>query len=87
MMKSMGALAVALALSGTALAQQVSFGSDSPLETVERLAPGQFVWAPEVAPEGPMLVVVNRQSHGFSRTVPPLGMSAISNRTVSEAAS
>jgi hypothetical protein len=49
----------ALVLSSAAFAQQVSFGSDSPLETVEKLKPGQFVWAPEVAPEGPMLVVVN----------------------------
>jgi len=49
----------AAALGGAAFAQQISFGSNSPLETVERLKPGQFVWAPEVAPDGPMLAVVN----------------------------
>lgn len=49
----------ALALSGAAFAQQVPLGGASPLETVALLKPGQFVWAPEVAPDGPMLIIVN----------------------------
>jgi hypothetical protein len=42
-MKLVTALVGAAALSGAAFAQQVPFGSDSPLETVEKLKPGQFV--------------------------------------------
>jgi hypothetical protein len=49
----------ALAFSGAAFAQQVPLAGASPLETVARLKPGQFVWAPEVAPDGPMLIIVN----------------------------
>jgi hypothetical protein len=49
----------ALALPGVAFAQQVPLIGASPLETVTRLKPGQFVWAPEVAPNGPMLIIVN----------------------------
>jgi hypothetical protein len=58
-MKLVAAFVGAAALGGAAFAQQVSFGADSPLETVEKLKPGQFVWAPQVAPDGPMLIIVN----------------------------
>jgi hypothetical protein len=30
-------------------------------EAVERLAPGEYIWAPQVAPEGPMMIVVSLQ--------------------------
>jgi hypothetical protein len=46
-------------LSAGAPAQQVPIGAGSVVETVARLKPGEFVWAPEVAPHGPVLVVVN----------------------------
>jgi hypothetical protein len=59
MMNLVKALAGAAALGSAAFAQQVPLGSDSPLETVGKLKPGQFVWAPEVAPDGPMLIIVN----------------------------
>ena len=41
------------------VAQQVQIGSGSVVQTVTTLKPGQFVWAPQVAPEGPMLLIVN----------------------------
>jgi hypothetical protein len=53
-------LLAACALLGTATAaQQVSIGKGSIVETVARLKAGEFVWAPEAAPAGPVLVVVN----------------------------
>lgn len=51
-------LAVAL-MSPSAAAQQVPLGPGSVAETVTRLKAGEFVWTPEIAPEGPMLLVVN----------------------------
>jgi hypothetical protein len=79
-MKLVAALVSAAALSGAALAQQVALGGDSPLETVEKLKPGQFVWAPEVAPDGPMLVVVNlaTQRAVVFRNGVPIGATTVS---------
>jgi hypothetical protein len=48
-----------LALATAALAEQVQVGSGSVVQTVTTLRPGQFVWVPQVAPEGPMLLIVN----------------------------
>jgi hypothetical protein len=42
-----------------ATAQQVDLSSGSVVQAVAKLRPGQYVWAPEVAPSGPMLLVVN----------------------------
>jgi hypothetical protein len=79
-MKSVTVLVGAAALGGAAFAQQVPFGSDSPLETVEKLKPGQFVWAPEVAPDGPMLVIVNlaTQRAVVFRNGVPIGATTVS---------
>ncbi|MBO9714377.1 MAG: L,D-transpeptidase family protein [Sphingomonas sp.] len=51
-----GAVAL-VATTGTAQMQPITGGSV--LAAVERLRPGQFLWAPQIAPQGPMLVVVN----------------------------
>ena len=51
--------AVALLSSATALAQQVDLSSGSVVETAARLRPGEYVWAPEIAPRGPTLLVVS----------------------------
>jgi Uncharacterized protein conserved in bacteria len=51
--------AIAAMIGSMAFAQQVPLGGASPLETVAKLRAGQFVWAPQVAPEGPMLVIVD----------------------------
>lgn len=50
------------------------------LEAAERLAPGEFLWAPQVAPEGPVLVVVNRQTQRLVvyRNGVPIGISTVS---------
>lgn len=43
----------------TATAQQVDVASGSVVQAVTHLKAGQFVWAPEVAPAGPMIMIVN----------------------------
>src|SRR3954467_9489297 len=80
MIRLAAALVGAAALGGAAFAQQVSFAGDSPLETVEKLKPGQFVWAPEVAPDGPMLIVVNlaTQRAVVFRNGIPIGATTVS---------
>ena len=58
-MRSMTA-ALALALvAGGASAQQIDIGSGSVVEAILKLRPGQFAWAPELAPNGPVLLIVN----------------------------
>jgi hypothetical protein len=52
-------LGAALIASPSASAQQVSIATGSVAETVARLRPGEFVWAPQAAPSGPMLMIVN----------------------------
>ena len=44
---------------GVAHAQQVPVETGSIVATVRGLKPGQYVWAPDVAPAGPMLLIVN----------------------------
>lgn len=46
-----------LATAGSAQLQPLDEGTV--MGAVERLKPGEFMWLPELAPEGPMLVVVN----------------------------
>jgi hypothetical protein len=56
----MKALLGVLALLGAAAsAHQVPIGQGSIIETVTRLKPGEFVWAPQAAPAGPLILVVN----------------------------
>lgn len=49
------ALAVAVRVS----AQQVDAGTGSVAEAVAALHAGEYIWAPEIAPKGPMLLIVN----------------------------
>lgn len=69
-----------LALSGPLFAQQVPLGSGSVVQTVTSLKPGQYVWAPQVAPDGPMLLVVNLQTQRalLFRNGVPIGASTVS---------
>jgi hypothetical protein len=46
-----------LATAGTAQMQPLDAGMM--MAAVDRLRPGQYIWVPEIAPEGPVLVVVN----------------------------
>jgi hypothetical protein len=43
----------------SAAAQQVDLGNRPVLEAATHLKTGQFIWAPQLAPEGPLLVIVN----------------------------
>lgn len=55
-------LAVAAALASAAagpVAQRVDIAAGSVAETVAKLKPGEYVWEPQIAPLGPMLLIVN----------------------------
>lgn len=73
-------LAAWLLACGAASAQQVDLRSVSVVETVARLTPGQYVWAPEVAPSGPLLLIVNlaTQRAILFRNGVPIGATTIS---------
>lgn len=49
----------ALTMPSPSFGQQVDISAGSVVEAVAKLKPGQFVWAAEIAPDGPMLLVVN----------------------------
>ncbi|MCW3835213.1 L,D-transpeptidase family protein [Sphingomonas canadensis] len=49
----------ALTFTPGVIAQMQPIDSGSVVAAVERLRPGQYIWAPQLAPQGPMLVVVN----------------------------
>lgn len=61
-------------------AQQVDIGSGSITRTVAKFRPGEYVWAPEVAPSGPMLLLVNlsTQRAVLFRNGIPIGASTVS---------
>ncbi len=52
-------LALAALVGQAALLAQPSLEAGSVFEAAQRLKAGEFLWAPEVAPEGPMLLVVS----------------------------
>lgn len=62
------------------LAQQGSLAEGSVMEAVERLRPGEYLWAPEVAPAGPLLMVVNLSTQRviLYRNGVPIGISTAS---------
>ncbi len=62
------------------LAQQVDVSSGSVVQAVESLHPGQYVWAPEIAPQGPMLLIVNVKTQRaiLYRNGVPIGASTVS---------
>jgi len=74
------ALGLALLASTVAAAQQVPVGAGSVVETVAKLKPGQYVWAPETAPGGPLLLVINLKSQRavLFRNGVPIGASTVS---------
>ncbi|MCL6679608.1 L,D-transpeptidase family protein [Sphingomonas sp. RG327] len=48
--------------SGPALAQQVALNGRPVIEAAQQLKSGEFLWAPELSPEGPGLVIVNLET-------------------------
>lgn len=71
---------VAWALSAAASAAQPSLNSGSVMEAAQRLKPGEFLWAPEVAPRGPVLLIVSlaTQRAVIYRNGVPIGISTVS---------
>src|SRR5689334_14975597 len=63
-----------------AAAQLVQLGQGSVVQTVTTLKPGQFVWAPQMAPEGPMLMIVNLSTQRalLFRNGVPIGATTVS---------
>lgn len=73
-------LALAPALIVPGLAQQVDVSSGSVVEIVADLKAGQYVWAPQIAPEGPMILIVNvkTQRAVLYRNGVPIGATTVS---------
>lgn len=82
MIKSSFLLVVAAALLAPppAAAQRVDLSTGSVVQTVAKLRPGEYVWAPEVAPAGPTLLIVNlaTQRAILFRNGVPIGATTIS---------
>lgn len=74
------AAVLALLTASAVHAQQIDLSRGSVVRTVAALKPGQFVWVPEVAPNGPMLLVVNlvTQRAILYRNGVPIGASTAS---------
>jgi len=73
-----------LPLAGPGLAQQVELNGRPILEAGLKLKPGEYVWAPELASDGPMLVVVNLRSQrlvAFRNGVPIAASTVSSGKT------
>ena len=73
-------LFVVLGFGASATAQQVPIGRGSIVEAVTGLRAGQYVWAPQAAPEGPMLLIVNLSTQRalLFRNGVPIGASTVS---------
>ena len=73
-------LAAIALLCAPALAAQPSLDSGSVLQAAERLKPGEYLWAPQVAPDGPLLLVVSlaTQRAVLYRNGLPIGISTVS---------
>lgn len=72
--------AAALMATTPVSAQLVDVGAASPAETVSSLKPGEYVWVPQVAPAGPMLLIVNvrTQRAALYRNGVPIGATTVS---------
>ena len=71
---------LAAALAQAALSAQPSLESGSVMAAAERLKAGEYLWAPDVAPEGPVLLVVSlaTQRAVIYRNGVPIGISTVS---------
>lgn len=60
--------------------QQLDISTGSVVKTVQRLRPGEYVWAPKIAPAGPTLLLVNLKSQRavLYRNGVPIGASTVS---------
>jgi hypothetical protein len=71
---------MSIVIASPVAAQQVQIGSGSVVQTVTTLKPGQFVWVPQAAPEGPMLLLVNLSTQRalLFRNGVPIGATTVS---------
>lgn len=71
------ALLATCLVNGTAVAQTAPVFAEGP---IERLKPGEFLWAPQIAPEGPVTVIVSlRTQKAYAyRNGLPIGVSTAS---------
>lgn len=60
--------------------RQVDVSSGSVVKIVAELKPGEYVWVPEIAPDGPMLLIVNLKSQRavLYRNGVPIGATTVS---------
>ena len=74
------ALLIAVAAAPSEPVPQPSLESGSVVEAAERLRPGQYLWAPQVAPQGPVLLVVSlaTQRAVIYRNGIPIGVTTVS---------
>lgn len=70
----------AFLIAAAAVAGEPSLESGTVLDAAERLRAGEYLWAPQVAPEGPVLVVINRATQRLVvyRNGVPIGISTVS---------
>ena len=73
-------LLAVLALGRAELQAETPLETGSIVEAAERLRPGEFLWAPTVAPEGPVLLVVSlaTQRAVIYRNGVPIGITTVS---------
>lgn len=69
-----------LAVPAAAAADPPSLAQGTVFAEVERFHPGDFLWAPDISPHGPVLVVINRRSQRLIvyRNGIPIGISTVS---------
>ena len=79
-MKTLVALLALVAVGAPTGSQQIDVSSGSVVETVAKLRAGQYVWEPEVAPQGPMLLIINLRSQRgiLYRNGVPIGATTVS---------
>ena len=75
-----GAMLLGMAAPSVSVAQQRPLGSGTVMQAVEGLKRGEFLWAPELSPRGPVLVVVSlaTQRAVAYRNGVPIGVSTAS---------
>ena len=71
---------VGILFAGQVMAAQPSLSSGSVVEAAEHLKAGEFLWAPQVAPEGPVLLIVSlaTQRAVIYRNGIPIGIATVS---------
>lgn len=73
-------LALQPSLPGAALAQSRSLESGTVMSVVRALKAGEYLWAPQLAPAGPMLIIINRATQRLVvyRNGVPIAVSTVS---------